>query len=56
MPGETGKFGLRVQNEMAKANRVLSRKHTGYSKYLSTKTQVMTLHMDLTRWSTPKSD
>ena len=40
----------------AKANRVLSRKCTGHSKHLLPKTQEKTLHMDITRWSTPKSD
>ena len=40
----------------AKANRVLPRECTGHSKYPLPKTQVKTLHMDITRWSTPKSD
>ena len=40
----------------AKANRVLSREHTGHSKHLLPTTQVMTLHMDITRWWIPKSD
>ena len=40
----------------AKANRVLPRERTGYSKHLLPKTQEKTLHMDITRWSTPKSD
>jgi len=52
-----GKFGLGVQNESkAKANRVLPREHTGHSKQPLPKTQEMTLHMDITRWSTMKSD
>ena len=39
-----------------KANRVLSREHTGHSKHPCPRTQEMTLHMDITWWSTPKSD
>ena len=39
-----------------KANRVLPREHTGHSKYPLPKTQEKTLHMDITRWSIPKSD
>ena len=38
------------------ANRVLPREHTGHSKHPLTKTQEKTLHMDITRWSTQKSD
>ena len=40
----------------AKANRVLPRECTGHSKHLLPTTQEKTLHMDITRWSTPKSD
>ena len=40
----------------AKANRVLPREHTGHSKNPLPTTQEMTVHMDITRWSTPKSD
>ena len=40
----------------AKANRVLPREHTGHSKHPLSTTQEKTLHMDITRWSTPKSD
>ena len=39
----------------AKANRVLPRKHTGHSKHPLPTTQEKTLHMDITRWLTPKS-
>ena len=55
IPGVTGKFGLRVQNEGHRLT-VLSREHTGHSKHLLPTTQEKTLHMDITRWSTPKSD
>ena len=40
----------------AKTNRVLPRKCSGYSKYPLPTTQEKTLHMDITRWSTVKSD
>ena len=40
----------------AKANRVLPREYTGHSKHPLPTTQEKTLHMDITRWSTPKSD
>ena len=40
IPGVTGKFGLRVQNEAEqKANTVLSREHTGHSKHPLPRTQ-----------------
>ena len=39
-----------------KANRVLPRERTGHSKYPLPTTQEKTLHMDITRWSVPKSD
>ena len=40
----------------AKTNRVLPRERTGHSKHPLPTTQEKTLHMDNTRWSTPKSD
>ena len=40
----------------AKANRVLSRERTCHSKHPLPKTQEKTFHMDITRWSPPKSD
>ena len=40
----------------AKANRVLPREHTGHSKQPLPTTQEKTIHMDVTRWPTPKSD
>ena len=42
--------------KQAKANRVLPRECTGHSKHPLPTTQVKTLHMDITRWSKPKSD
>ena len=40
----------------AKANRVLPKECTGHSKHPLPTTQEKTLHMDITRWSIPKSD
>ena len=40
----------------AKTNRVLPRKCTGHNKHPLPTTQEKTLYMDITRWSTPKSD
>ena len=50
-PGVTGKFGLGIRNEAG-----LPRERTGHSKHPLPTTQEKTLHMDITRWSTPKSD
>ena len=54
-PGVIGKFGLGVQNK-AKAKRLLPREHAGHRRHPLPTTQEKTLHMDITRWSTPKSD
>ena len=40
----------------AKANSILRRERTAHSKHPVPTTQEMTLHMDITRWSTLKSD
>ena len=40
----------------AKTNRVLPREHTGHGKHPLPTIQEKTLHMDITRWSTPNSD
>ena len=40
----------------AKVNRVLPGECTGHSKHPLPTTQEKVLHMDITRWSTPKSD
>ena len=45
-----------MESIRAKANRVLPRERTGQSKHHLPTTQEKTLHMDITRWSTPKSD
>ena len=56
-PAVTGKFGLGVQNEPGKRlTGFLSRKHTGHSKNPFPTNQETTLHMDIIRWSTPKSN
>ena len=49
IPGVTDKLGLGVQNEAGQR----LRKCTGHSKYPLPTTQEKTLHMDVTRWSTP---
>ena len=55
-PGVTGKSGLGMWNEAGQRLRVLPRKCTGHSKHPLPTTQEKTLHMDITRWSIPKSD
>ena len=40
----------------SKANRILPREHTGHSKHPLPTTQEKTLHMDISRWLTLKSD
>ena len=56
-PGVTGKFGLGGWNEAGqRLIRVLPREYTGHSKHPLPTTQEKTLHMDITRWSTSKSD
>jgi len=56
MPGVTGNFGLGVQSKTGQRLRVFPRERTGHSKHPFPTTQEKTLHMDITRWSTPKSD
>ena len=55
-PEVSGKYFLGVQKSTAKANRVLPREHTGHSKHPLPTTQEKTLHMDIARWPTPKSN
>ena len=45
-----------IKQSRAKANRALPKEHTGHSKHRLPTTQEKTLHMDITRWSIPKSD
>ena len=51
----TGKFSLPVQNEARQRLTVFPREYTGHSKHPCPTTHEKTLHMDITRWSTPKS-
>ena len=55
-PGVTGKLALEYRMKHGKADRVLPREHTGHSKHPLPTTQEKILHMDITRWSTSKSD
>ena len=59
IPGVTGKFVLKVQNE-AGQRLIEFRKENALViavvVALLPTTQEKTLHMDITRWSTPKSD
>ena len=55
-PGIMQIWPWNIEWSRAKANRILPRDRTGYSKHPLTTTQEKTLHMDNTRWSTPKSD
>ena len=45
-----------TERSREKANRVLPRECCGHSKHPLPTTQEKTLRMDITRWSTPKSD
>ena len=56
LPGVTGKFDLGVQKEAGQRLTVFPTEHTGHIKHPLPTTQEKTLHMDITRWSTPKSD
>ena len=56
IPGVSGKFGLRIQNEAGQKLTVWPREDTGNSKNHLPTTQEITLHMDITRWSIPKPD
>ena len=51
-----GKLALEYKIKQGKADRVLPREHTGHSKHPLPTTEETTLYMDITRWSTSKSD
>ena len=51
-PGVTAKFGLGVQNEAGQRLIEFCQESTLFQQDMEEKT----LHMDITRWSTPKSD
>ena len=56
-PGVTDKFGLGIRNEAGqRLIEFLPKECTGHSKHPLPTTQEKTLHMDITRWSTLKSD
>ena len=55
-PGITGIFGLGMRNEAGQRLIEFCRECTGHSKHPLPTTQEKTLHMDITRWSTLKSD
>ena len=56
-PGVTGKFGLGIRNKAGqRLIEFCQGEPTGHSKHPLPTTQEKTLYMDVTRWSTPKSD
>ena len=55
-PGATGKFGLGVQNEAGQRLIEFCQENTLVTANTLFQQQEKTLHMDITRWSTPKSD
>ena len=56
IPSNRQIFPWSTEWSRAKANRILPREHTGHNKHPLPTIQEKTLHMDITRWSTPKSD
>ena len=57
IPGVTGKFGLAVQNEAGQRLIEFCQENAlVIANTLLQQQQENTLHMDITRWSTPKSD
>ena len=56
-PGVTDKFGLGIRNEAGQRLIEFCQEHElVIANTLLPTTQEKTLHMDITRWSTPKSD
>ena len=56
IPGVTGKFHLRVQNEAEQRLIEFCQENALVRASTFSTTQKKTLHMDITRWSTPKSN
>ena len=56
IPGVAGKFGLGVQNEAGQSLTQFCQEKTLVIANTLPTAQEKTLHMDITRWSTPKSD
>ena len=55
-PGVMGKFGLEIRNEAGKRLIEFCQENALVIANSLPTTQEKTLHMDITRWSTPKSD
>ena len=55
-PGVTGKFGPGVQNKAGQRLIEFCQENSLVIENTLPTTQEKTLHMDITRWSTPKSD
>ena len=56
-PGVTGRFGPGIRNEAGQRLIEFCQENAlGHSKHPLPTTEEKTLHMDITRWSTPKSD
>ena len=55
-PGVTGKFSLGMQNEAGQRLIEFRQENTLVLAHSLPTTQEKTLHMDITRWPTPKSD
>jgi len=51
-----GKFGLGVKNLARQRLTVFSREHIDHSKHPISTAEEMTLRMEITKWSIPKSD
>ena len=56
IPGVTGKFGLGVQNEAGQRLTEFCQENALVIANTLFQQQEKTLHMDITSWSTPKSD
>ena len=56
IPGVRQVWPWSTKRIRAKANRVLPKERTVHSKHPLPTTQEMTIHIDITRWSIPKSD
>ena len=55
-PGVTGKFGLGIQNEAGQRLIEFCKECTDHNKHPLPTIQEKSLHMDITKWSTWKSD
>ena len=55
-PGVTGKFGLGIRNEAGQRLIEFCQENTLVIANTLFQTQEMTLHMDIAKWSIPKSD